>query len=151
MGFADGGDGLEQLIHAQQSKRARIYRNDDRVSYDKSVHGRRPHGRRRVDEDDVEVGQDWLQLPAQKNLAIDLLRFQKIVSLDVDGLWRLHRSYHQRIGKLPTGRVDKHCAPFAISLPAVIVWASSVHPEGILGACNSGLTRLTIRQEEECS
>src|SRR5207249_9088995 len=52
-------------------------------------------------------------------------------------LWRLHRSYHQRIGKLPTGRVDKHCAPFAISLRAVIVWASSVHPEGILGACNA--------------
>jgi len=28
----------------------------------------------------------WFQLPAQKKLAIDLLRLQKIVGLDVDGV-----------------------------------------------------------------
>ncbi len=86
MGFADSGDGLEELIHAQQSERAGVNGNDDRVSDDQSVHGRRPHGRRRADEDDVEVGQDRPQLPAQKELAIDLFRFQKVVGFDGDGV-----------------------------------------------------------------
>ena len=31
VGFADGGDGLEELIHAQQGKRAGIGGNDYRV------------------------------------------------------------------------------------------------------------------------
>ncbi len=57
-------------LYAQQGKRARVYRNDDRVSNDQRVHGRRPHGRRSVDEDDIEVGQD--RCPAQEKLAIDL-------------------------------------------------------------------------------
>ncbi len=47
--------------------------DDDRVGDDQSVHRSRPHGRRRVDEDDIEVGQNRLQLPAQEKLAIDLL------------------------------------------------------------------------------
>src|SRR5205823_6593064 len=60
--------------------------NDDRVGNDQSVYGCRPHGGRSVDEDHIEVGQDRFQLPAQKDLTVDLLRFQKVVGLDVDGV-----------------------------------------------------------------
>src|SRR5439155_15874597 len=86
VGFADGGDGLKELIHPQQGERAGIDGNDDRVGNDQSVYGCRPHGGRSVDEDHIEVGQDWFQLPAQKDLTVDLLPFQKVVGLDVDGV-----------------------------------------------------------------
>ena len=86
MGFTDGGDGLEELIHAQQGERAGIDGNDDRVGNDQRVYGGRPHGWRRVDEDDIEVRQDRFQLAAQKKLAIDLLCLQEVVGLDVEGV-----------------------------------------------------------------
>src|SRR5439155_22787700 len=84
--FGDSGNGLEELIHAQEGKAGTVDRYDHRVSDDQSVHGRRTHGRRRVDEDDVEVGQDRLQLPAQKDLAIHLLCLEQVVGFDVDGV-----------------------------------------------------------------
>ena len=84
--FADSGDGLEQLIHAQQGKTAGVYGDYDRVRDDQGVYGGRPHGRRRVYEDDIEVVQDRLQLSAQEKLAIDLLCLQEVVGLDVEGV-----------------------------------------------------------------
>lgn len=43
-------------------------------------------GRRSVDDDRVELGQNRFQLPAQEQLAIDFLCFQKVFGFNVNGV-----------------------------------------------------------------
>ena len=84
MGLADRGDGLEQLVHAEQCEASAVDREDHRVRDHQSVHGGGAHCRWRVDQDDIEVGLYRLDLTAEKEFPVDLLRFQEIVGLDVD-------------------------------------------------------------------
>ena len=45
-----------------------------------------PHGRRSVDDDDVEVAENRSQFAPKQQFAVDFLGFQKIVGFDVNGV-----------------------------------------------------------------
>jgi len=57
--FTDRGDRLEQLIHSQERKATRVDGRHYSARNNHGVNGGRSHGRRRVDQDDIEVRRAW--------------------------------------------------------------------------------------------
>ena len=87
MGISNRSDDLEELVEPQECEvAAAIDRNDDRVGYGQPVERGGAHGRRSVDDDDVEVAENGSELAAEQQFAVDLLGFQKIVGLNVNGV-----------------------------------------------------------------
>jgi hypothetical protein len=87
MGISNRGDDLQKLVETQQCEiAAAIDRNDDRVGYCQSVECGGSHGRRSVDDDDIEVSENRSQFAPEQQFTVHLLGFKKIVGLDVNGV-----------------------------------------------------------------
>ena len=63
-----------------------IDRNNHRIRDNKRIDGSGSHCRRSVDDDDIEIRQDRLQLPAEQKLPVDFFRLQQVIGFNIDGV-----------------------------------------------------------------
>src|SRR5262245_47080302 len=85
VGISNCRDNLKQLVESKQREVATaVDRNEHGVGDCQPVEGCGSHRWRCVYDNNIEVSENWAELPSEKQLAVDLLGLKKIVRLYVN-------------------------------------------------------------------